>query len=104
MSKKDVECIPHQDEFTEEDYDLGLLTCATSTSTTIVGQVCVPIDDSTLGGYCMDPPPLTYADGRRLQKRFIDDKLFRTACANPAITDISPFDSCDCPYLKCMVL
>ena len=67
-NKKVVECIPPpQGELMEEDYDLGVLSCTTS-STTIVGQICVPSDDSTLGGYCMDPlPPLTYSDGRARQ-------------------------------------
>ena len=92
-NKKAVECIPPQGEFTEEDYDLGVLACATS-STTIVGQVCVPTDDSTLGGYCMDPPPLTDADSRDLMLGFNDGKLFRKFCKKGAKT--SPFTNCFC--------
>ena len=99
--KKAVECMPAQGEFKEEDYDLGVLACAT-TSYTIAGQVCVPSEDSTLGGYCMDPPiPSTYyAEGRHLQKRFSDDKLFLKYCANPASTTIAPLDFCDCSSLE----
>ena len=85
MSKKAIECIPSpQGEFTEADYDLGVVACAFSTRTTLAGQVCVASDDSTLGGYCMDPPPpppFTYADGQRLLRSasVIKAYLFKTA-------------------------
>ena len=91
-NKKAVECIPPQGELTEADYDLGVLSCATS-RTTIVGQICVPSDDSTLGGYCMDPPPLTYADGQTrllgsLKVNFCTSK----SCQSPNPDD---YDRCD---------
>ena len=98
-SKKAVECVPSQEESAEADYDLGVLACATTTTGTTAGQICVASDDSTLGGYCMDPPPLTYDDSRRLLKRFSDDGLLRKYCANPTTTDISPIDECQCSSL-----
>ena len=101
-SKKTVECIPpRQGEcITEADYDLGVLACATS-STTIVGQVCVPSDDSTLGGYCMDPPPpLTDAteESRHLLKRVSAEGLLRQYCEDKDLSIVEPFERCDCQY------
>ena len=97
---KAVECIPppRHGDFTEADYDLGVLECATSTSHTISGQICVPSDDSTLGGYCMDPPllPLTdAAENRHLLKQFSDDGFFRKVCEETS-SSFSPFDYCSC--------
>ena len=70
VSKKAIECIPpSQEESAEADYDLGVLGCATTASSTTADQVCVANDDSSLGGYCMDPPALTYDDTSR--KRFL---------------------------------
>ena len=104
--KTAVECIPPpQGEFMEADYDLGVLaTCATSsTGTAIEGQVCVPSIDSTLGGYCMDPPfPFTdAADSRHLLKGFSGEGLFLKFCEDGSISAeelslISPLDSCRC--------
>ena len=105
--EKAVECIPPpQGELTEADYDLGVLSCAT-TSATIVGQICVPSDDSTLGGYCMDPLlPLTYLDGRQLLKRYSNEGLLLQYCEDKVDkTAISPIDSCYCGpgFLNCRV-
>jgi hypothetical protein len=58
VSKKAIECIPSQEESAEADYDLGVLGCSTA------GQICVASDNSTVGGYCMDPP-ITDDMGRR---------------------------------------
>ena len=89
----------------EADYDLGVLApCATTSSTgttPMVGQVCVPSNDSTLGGYCMDPlPPLTDgAKSRHLLKRFSDEGLFREVCEDKYISTtevslLSPIGFC----------